>query len=36
VFDKMEDKAALEETLGVPIKTLLRVEVIGGRAVARP
>ncbi|MFQ5908694.1 MAG: hypoxanthine/guanine phosphoribosyltransferase [Thermoplasmata archaeon] len=36
VFDKMEDKAALEDTLGIPIKTLLRVEVVSGKAVARP
>lgn len=35
VFDKMQDRAALEEALGVPIKTLLRVDVVDGKAVAR-
>ena len=36
VFDKMEDKAVFEETLGAPIKTLLRVEVRDGRVKPRP
>ncbi len=36
VFDRTEDKAALEEALGVPIKTLLGVDLVDGRAVARP
>ncbi len=36
VFDKMRDKAVLEETLGAPIKTLLRVEVRDGRVMPRP
>jgi adenine phosphoribosyltransferase len=33
VFDKMPDRAALEERLGLAIKTLLRVEVRDGRVV---
>ncbi len=35
VFDKHKDKAALEKSLGVPIQTLLRVEVVGGKVVPR-
>ncbi len=36
VFDRMEDKDALEETLGVSIKTLLKVGVVDGKAMVRP
>ncbi len=35
VFDKHKDKAALEESLEVPIQTLLRVEVVDGKVVPR-
>ncbi|MFQ5919445.1 MAG: hypoxanthine/guanine phosphoribosyltransferase [Thermoplasmata archaeon] len=36
VFDKMEDKAGLEEAVGAPVKTLLRVQVVDGKVVPRP
>ncbi len=36
VFDRMKDKTLLEKTLGVAIKTLLRVEVVDGNVVVLP
>ncbi len=33
VFDKMEDKTELEKEIGLPIKTLLRVDVVDGKVV---
>ncbi len=33
VFDKMEDKSQLEKEIGLPIKTLLRVDVVDGKVV---
>lgn len=35
VFDKMEDRSALEAELGVRIQALLRVDVVDGRVVVR-
>ncbi len=35
VFDKMEDRSALEEAVGMPIKVLLRVDVVDGKVVVR-
>lgn len=34
VFDKMKDKRGLEKELGLQIKTLLRVDIVGGKVVA--
>jgi adenine phosphoribosyltransferase len=36
VFDKMEDKTQLEDAIGAPVKTLLRVHVADGKLVLRP
>lgn len=36
VFEKTRDKAGLERQIGLPIKTLLGVDVVGGKAVERP
>ncbi|MDX1535100.1 MAG: hypoxanthine/guanine phosphoribosyltransferase [Thermoplasmata archaeon] len=36
VFDKMEDRSELERALGVPVKPLLRVQIVDGRVVSRP
>lgn len=35
VFEKTRDKARLEKEIGVPIKTLLKVDVVKGRVVER-
>lgn len=35
VFDKMEDRTALEAEIGLPVKALLRVDVVDGRVVVR-
>ena len=35
VFEKTRDLAALEKEIGIPIKTLLKVDVVGGKVVER-
>ena len=36
VFEKTRDRERIERELGIRIKTLLKVDVVGGKVVARP
>ncbi len=35
VFEKTKEKARMEKELGLPIKTLMKVDVVGGKLVER-